>query len=200
MVVPPYLANQISKDSYASCIGVVRSALYGYCLEANNFKDLYQEAWLIVLKNWIEQKPITLDRCRYLAQTAKNLCINMMRKRHLLSEEEAEDALNRLTTESYQPNALLEHYSEVFDNIREKYGLNKLEDPLAIDPEDPRLLAFKAELQSIPDKEWRALWLKYYCNYSYKEIASVLDLEESSVDQLLHRSKKRLKASISLYN
>jgi RNA polymerase sigma factor (sigma-70 family) len=194
-VIPPHLFKLANVEKYLECKKVVRKVLASsaWCSQTANMEDIYQEAWCILLCNWSLLQNITLYRCRYLARTAQNLCKSMMRKRQLLSNIEPEVVAGELPDVPYQNQPFLERYSVVFDELREKYGLQKIEDPLSLPSDDPTLQAFKIQLQQMESNQWKALWLKYYCDYSYKEIAAILNTSEEMVGQWLHRAKENIR-------
>jgi RNA polymerase sigma factor (sigma-70 family) len=195
LIVPPHLIKLANAETYQECKKVVRKALKHspLCSETANLEDIYQDAWYILLRNWSIAGYITLYRCRYLARTARNLCYTMMRQRLVVTREDPETVADALPDIPPPDQPFLEHYSAVFDALRDKYGLEKINDPLNLPPDDPGIQALKIQLKQLPDNQWKILWLKYYCHYSYKEIAALLDTSEAYVGQLINRTKENIR-------
>lgn len=196
--IPPHLANLIDAKVYASCMATVRYAMQGsFCAESHNFKDIYQHCWLIILEKWVNKRPAPIEHCGFILKIAKNLCYQLLRKHKWLSQEALDNLVNKLKAEGeYEPNLLLEHYSEIFDSLREHYGLEKVYTPLS-PSEAERLAILRENLAEMDGQIWRVLWLKHYCDYSYKEIAHILNVQVEYVGVLMHRSHERLRQNTS---
>lgn len=199
--VSRYWADVVDTGKYKACIQHVKNSLFGNCREPANFKDIYQEAWFIYLKRKVKERNIEIDSwyCKSLAKTARFLCFRMRRGQAHIHLGEADKYDESLEDELSSINPLLELYSETFDKMMIRYGLKKLDNPLN-QQTALHLVEFKALLNQMEDKDWRIVWLKYYCGYSYKEIAVILDITEGYVETRLHRSREKIAQKFSKTN
>jgi RNA polymerase sigma factor (sigma-70 family) len=192
--IPPFFANIVEK-LYLQCWTVARAVVYGPCKEDANFKDIYQDAWFIVLTNYLNGKISTLQGCPYIAQIAKFACINMYRTRQKVYEAEGVRANLTMSPEEFGwVQELMKHYGEQFDKIRERYGLPEPPDHKPSAQEVKALLEVKNDVEQLNDKDWRMLSLKYYYNFSDPEIAEALGVTVGYVQVALSRYRKRLKS------
>jgi RNA polymerase sigma factor (sigma-70 family) len=192
--IPPFFANIVEK-LYPQCWAVARAVVYGPCKEDANFKDIYQDAWFIVLTNYLNGKISTLQGCPYIAQIAKFACINMYRTRQKVYGAEGVHANLTMSPEEFGwVQELMKHYGEQFDKIRERYGLPKPPDHKPSAQEVKALLEVKNDVEQLNDKDWRMLSLKYYYNFSDPEIAEALGVTVGYVQVALSRYRKRLKS------
>jgi RNA polymerase sigma factor (sigma-70 family) len=56
--------------------------------------------------------------------------------------------------------------------------------------------AMFAAIKKLPERQMTAFTLRYIEQLSYKEIATIMDANESTIESLLHRAKQQLKQTI----
>jgi len=115
----------------------------------------------------------------YLFRSAHNLVAHFYKKdkrKKVFSIEEVEEYASKDGTESTKEDK----ESDIYDNVWRN--------------EKKRIV--QKCLSRIDDDMREALWLFYFEELSYKECASVMDVNLKKIDNLLNRGKKRLKEEL----
>lgn len=162
---------QGDQDAFAEIVYTFQDAVYNLCYrmlgERTEAEDASQEAFLRAYMN-IHRYDQTRSFNTWVLTIASNHCIDRIRKRKifLLSIDEPLPANMALASDDPQPERVAE-MNERSQQVQE------LIDTL---PEDYRL----------------AVVLRYWYDYSYAEIAEVLETSESAIKSRLFRARKML--------
>jgi RNA polymerase sigma-70 factor (ECF subfamily) len=161
------------QDAFAEIVYSFQDAVYNLCYrmlgERTEAEDATQEAFIRAFGN-IDRYDTSRSFKTWLLSIASNHCIDRLRKRRLkyLSLDEPLPTNLQLAISSDMPNP----ESQAVRNERSEY-IQELLDQLS---EDDRA----------------GIILKYWYDYSYAEIAEVLDTTESAVKSRLFRARRAL--------
>lgn len=164
-------AMQGDQDAFAEIVYSFQDAVYNLCYrmlgERTEAEDATQEAFLRAYMN-LHRYDQSRSFNTWVLTIASNHCIDRIRKRKmlLLSIDEPLPANMALASDDPQP----ERVAEMNERSRQ---VQELIDSL---PEDYRL----------------AVVLRYWYDYSYAEIAEVMDTSESAIKSRLFRARKML--------
>jgi len=163
-------AMEGDQDAFSELVYTYQNAVYNLCYrllsERTEAEDAAQEAFLRAYLNLKRYDPSRSFKT-WLLTIASNHCIDRLRRRRL-TWLSIEDPLPNLSLSSDEP-----------------------------EPEDASMMRERsAELQSILDElspEYRsAVVLRYWYDYSYNEIADILDTTESAIKSRLFRARQIL--------
>ncbi len=96
-------------------------------------------------------------------------------------------------------NSLLKHIDSLFNHNGDEHKIEIIDhskNPEEILENDENALALKIAIDSLSKNQKIAFTLHKFDDLSYKEIAEVMDLSLSSVESLIHRSKKNLQKKL----
>ncbi|MCM1107293.1 MAG: sigma-70 family RNA polymerase sigma factor [Blautia sp.] len=135
-------------------------------LAGDEAEDVVQEAFLRLADRFDRYDTLSPRRLEALCVTiTKHIAIDLLRRRKHLAQE-PEQAL--LYTEDDAP---------LIEQVAEQNELSR----------------YVAEtLRRLPENLQNVLWLKYYLEYSNREIARTLGISEKNVEMRLYRGRKRL--------
>lgn len=130
-------------------------------------EDAVSITFLKVSENFSNiSNPVSHKTKRFLIMVCKRVCIDLCRKK------------------------MREPYIVSLDSLSEE-----IEDPKAIIlPEEENTL--EAAIASLPAETREIILLRYYYDYSAKEISQILNRKESSVYKILERGKQKLKEEL----
>lgn len=164
-------AMEGDQDAFAELVYTYQDAVYNLCYrllsERTEAEDASQEAFLRAYLNLQRYDPSRSFKT-WLLTIASNHCIDRLRRRRLKWLSIDDDLLPTLSLSSDEP-----------------------------EPEDVSIMKEQsAALQAILDKlspEYRAaVVLRYWYDYSYHEIADILDTTESAIKSRLFRARQVL--------
>lgn len=165
--------DKADQDAFTEIVYSFQDAVYNLCYrmlgERTEAEDATQEAFIRAYNN-LDRYDTNRSFKTWLLSIASNHCIDRLRKRRMkyLSLDEPLPSSMQLEISSNVPNpevqAARNEQSEYIQNI-----LNEL-------PEDDRA----------------GIILKYWYDYSYAEIAEVLDTTESAIKSRLFRARRAL--------
>ncbi len=159
------------QDAFAEIVYSFQDSVYNLCYrllgERTEAEDASQEAFLKAyahLRRYDPERPFKT----WLLTIASNLCIDRLRKRRavLLSIDEPLPATLALASDEPQP------------------------EQMAVMNERTRWI--QALLQQLPDDYRAAVVLRYWYEYSYVEIAEILETTESAIKSRLFRARQML--------
>lgn len=165
--------DKADQDAFAEIVYSFQDAVYNLCYrmlgERTEAEDATQEAFIRAYNN-IDRYDIARSFKTWLLSIASNHCIDRLRKRRLkyLSLDDPLPGDMQLAISSDIPNPEV----QVARTQQSEY-IQRLLDEL---PEDDRV----------------GIVLKYWYDYSYTEIAEVLDTTESAVKSRLFRARRTL--------
>jgi RNA polymerase sigma-70 factor, ECF subfamily len=164
-------AMEGDQDAFAELVYAYQDSVYNLCYrllsERTEAEDAAQEAFLRAYLNLQRYDPSRSFKT-WLLTIASNHCIDRLRRRRMKWLSIEEDPLPNLTLSSDEP-----------------------------EPEDETVLREQsAEIQAIlntlsPDYR-AAVILRYWYDYSYSEIADILDTTESAIKSRLFRARQTL--------
>ncbi len=164
-------AMEGDQDAFAELVYAYQDSVYNLCYrmlsERTEAEDAAQEAFLRAYLNLQRYDPARSFKT-WLLTIASNHCIDRLRRRRLKWLSIEDDPLPNLTLSSDEP-----------------------------EPEDETVLREQsAEIQTIlstlnPDYR-AAVILRYWYDYSYSEIADILDTTESAIKSRLFRARQLL--------
>lgn len=164
-------AMEGDQDAFAELVYTYQDAVYNLCYrllsERTEAEDAAQEAFLRAYLNLQRYDPSRSFKT-WVLTIASNHCIDRLRRRRLKWLSIEDEALPPLSLTSDEP-----------------------------EPEDASIMKEQsAALQAILDKlspEYRAaVVLRYWYDYSYTEIADILDTTESAIKSRLFRARQIL--------
>ncbi len=164
-------AMEGDQDAFAELVYTYQDAVYNLCYrllsERTEAEDASQEAFLRAYLNLQRYDPSRSFKT-WLLTIASNHCIDRLRRRRMQWLSIEDDPLPNLSLSSDEP-----------------------------EPEDVSIMKEQsAALQSILDQlspEYRAaVVLRYWYDYSYSEIADILDTTESAIKSRLFRARQLL--------
>jgi RNA polymerase sigma-70 factor (ECF subfamily) len=164
-------AMEGDQDAFAELVYTYQDAVYNLCYrllsERTEAEDASQEAFLRAYLNLQRYDPSRSFKT-WLLTIASNHCIDRLRRRRLKWLSIEDDILPNLSLSSDEP-----------------------------EPEDVAIMKERREaLQTILGKlnpEYRAaVVLRYWYDYSYNEIADILDTTESAIKSRLFRARQIL--------
>lgn len=171
-----YASMEGDQEAFAEIVYTFQDAVYNLCYrilsERTEAEDATQEAFIRAYSN-MHRYDHNRSFKTWILTIASNHCIDRLRKRrmHLLSIDEPLPASMALTSDDPQPEqvTLMNERSQRVQNV-----LNEL----------------------APDYR-TAVVLRYWYDYSYAEIADMLETTESAIKSRLHRARKMLAEKFS---
>jgi RNA polymerase sigma-70 factor (ECF subfamily) len=165
-------ARQGDQDAFADIVYAYQDAVYNLCYrmlgERTEAEDSAQEAFLRAYLNLDRYDPARSFKT-WLLSIASNYCIDRLRRRRLqwmsLDDEPVAD---RIALNSDEP----EPEDETLNRERSK--------------------AIQALLNELSPEYRAAVVLRYWYDYSYAEIADIMDTTESAVKSRLFRARQAL--------
>ena len=160
-----------NQDAFAELVNTYQNAVYNLCYrmlgERTEAEDATQEAFLRAYLNMNRYDPARSFKT-WILSIASNHCIDRLRKRRLiwLSLEEP-----------LPPNVHL-HSDEP--------------DPEDVTIHDERSQAIQGLMNTLSTEYRAAVILRYWYDYSYAEIADILDTTESAIKSRLFRARQSL--------
>ena len=156
----------------------VLNLIYRYVGDRTRAKDLAQEVFLRIWRAAGSYEP-KAKFTTWIYRITVNLCLN-----DLKSANKKKLPLSRGAIEESQ--TLNEEIADVSPSA---------EDVLLA---EERSRQISKALQSLPENQRMALILKRYDNFSYNEIANIMDCSVSAVESLLVRAKRNLQAKLMI--
>jgi RNA polymerase sigma-70 factor (ECF subfamily) len=156
----------------------VLNLIYRYVGDRTRAKDLAQEVFLRIWRAAGSYEP-KAKFTTWIYRITVNLCLN-----DLKSANKKKLPLSRGAIEESQ--TLNEEITDVSPSA---------EDVLLA---EERSRQISKALQSLPENQRMALILKRYDNFSYNEIANIMDCSVSAVESLLVRAKRNLQAKLMI--
>lgn len=166
------------QDAFAEIVYSFQDAVYNLCYrmlgERTEAEDATQEAFIRAYRN-LDRYDTGRSFKTWLLSIASNHCIDRLRKRRLmyLSLDEPLPSHMQLALSSDEPNPeVLAARSEHSEYIQEL-------------------------LDQLPPDDRAGIVLKYWYDYSYAEIAAVLETTESAIKSRLFRARRALAEMLS---
>lgn len=159
------------QDAFAEIVYSFQDTVYNLCYrllgERTEAEDATQEAFLKAYSNLRRYDPERAFKT-WLLTIASNHCIDRLRKRRMtwISIDEPIPATLSLASDEPQP----ERVTELNERSKEIQGL----------------------LNQIPEDYRAAVVLRYWYDYSYVEIAEILETTESAIKSRLFRARQML--------
>ena len=164
-----------NQEAFAELVNTYQNAVYNLCYrmlgERTESEDATQEAFLRAYLNMDRYDPARSFKT-WVLSIASNHCIDRLRKRRLtwLSLDEPLPPNIRLSSDEPEPeDATIDH---------------------------ERSRAVQALLNELNTDYRAAVVLRYWYDYSYAEIADILDTSESAIKSRLFRARQALAASL----
>ncbi|MAS37720.1 MAG: RNA polymerase subunit sigma-24 [Anaerolineaceae bacterium] len=160
-----------NQDAFAELVNTYQNAVYNLCYrmlgERTEAEDATQEAFLRAFLNMDRYDPARSFKT-WVLSIASNHCIDRLRKRRLtwLSLEEPLPPNINLRSDEPEPEQAAIH--------------------------DERSQAVQALLNNLSTEYRAAVILRYWYDYSYAEIADILDTTESAIKSRLFRARQAL--------
>jgi len=152
----------------------ILNTVYRYVGERNTAEDLAQETFIRVFKARHSFKP-TNTFSAWLFSIAVNLCLNYIR------DSKKRRTISLFSGEDDSPISIKdENAKTASDNFK------RLELKIAV----------RDALNSLPEKQKMAVILNRYDEYSYEEIAKIMNLSLTAVKSLLFRARESLKEKL----
>ncbi len=159
------------QDAFAEIVYTFQDAVYNLCYrllgERTEAEDAAQEAFLKAYSNLRRYDPERAFKT-WLLTIASNHCIDRLRKRRMTQVSIDEPIQATLSLASSDP----------------------LPEQAALSSERSRLI--QAILNELPDDYRAAVTLRYWYDYSYAEIAEILQTTESAIKSRLFRARQML--------
>lgn len=169
-------ALQGDQDAFAELVNTYQNAVYNLCYrmlgERTEAEDAAQEAFIRAYMNLQRYDPARSFKT-WVLSIASNHCIDRLRRRRLqwLSLDEP-----------LPPNIMLSSDEP---------------DPEEATIRDQRSQAIQALLNELSTEYRSAVVLRYWYDYSYAEIADILDTTESAIKSRLFRARQALADKLS---
>ncbi|MDP6538006.1 MAG: sigma-70 family RNA polymerase sigma factor [Planctomycetota bacterium] len=144
-------------------------------------EDMVQEVFLRVVRSRDRYQP-TARFSTWLYRIAFNLSVN-----------ETQRGAGNKTLSLDVPFAADEGEHGSLGDLQE----SEVEDPSAALERDDVVLAVRAAIAALPEKQRMALILAKYHDYPYVEIADVLGSSEKAIKSLIHRARESLRETLS---
>lgn len=161
------------QDAFAEIVYLYQDATYNLCYrmlyERTEAEDATQEAFIRAYNN-LHRYDVNRSFKTWLLSIASNHCIDRLRKRRLkyLSLDEPLPSSMQMALSSDQPG------------------------PEAMAVRNEHSERIQALLAELPPDDRAGIVLKYWYDYSYAEIAEVLDTTESAIKSRLFRARRAL--------
>ncbi len=157
----------------------------GFLHDKTSADDVVQD---VFIKFWDTRKnfELTAKFSTWLFRVTSNTCINIVRRNKFSTSF---SSLKKKDDENKSLNFEDTIEDENNTNFDEKYRQKHIKS------------ALKIAINKLPKKQRIAFILSKYQDFSYKEIADIMELSVSSIESLLHRAKKNLqKHLLNTYN
>jgi RNA polymerase sigma-70 factor (TIGR02957 family) len=164
----PALPSNLEDDDLLSAFAAVRPRLFGIAYRmlgsAAEAEDIVQDVWV----RWqATDRSVVQDAGAYLAKATVRLCINLFNSAHSRRETYVGEWLPEPVDTSADPT-------------------------LGAERGEALKLAVLVLLEKLPPTERASYVLREAFDYSYREIADILQLQEANVRQLVVRARKHL--------
>jgi RNA polymerase sigma-70 factor (ECF subfamily) len=165
------LIDKYKSQSFRIAIGFVHNKAIA--------EDIVQE---VFIKFWEIRKDfeLTAKFSTWLYRVTANKAINSIRKNKFTSVFSSFSGKNDQNDDFEDFEKKIEDENKIDENFKEEH-IKK---------------ALKTAIDSLPKKQKIAFVLNKYQDFSYKEIAEIMELTLSSVESLLHRAKKNLQKKL----
>lgn len=158
----------------------------GFVHDKSLADDIVQE---VFIKFWEKREEFELKAklSTYLYRVTTNMCLNSIRKSKFSTvfssiKSKSDETEN---SQTYEASLNDENQQTIDDNFKQEHIK----------------IALKRATNSLAKNQKTAFILSKYQDFSYKEIAEIMELSISSVESLLHRAKKNLqKKLLNVYN
>ncbi len=164
------------QDAFAELVNTYQNAVYNLCYrmlgERTEAEDAAQEAFIRAYMNLERYDPARSFKT-WLLSIASNHCIDRLRRRRL----------QWLSLDEPLPSSIMLSSNEP--------------DPEEATIRDQRSQAMQALLNELSTEYRAAVILRYWYDYSYVEIADILDTTESAIKSRLFRARQALADKLS---
>lgn len=158
----------------------------GFMHDKSLAEDIVQE---VFIKFWEKRKDfeLTAKISTYLYRVTTNMSINSAKKSKFSKvfssiKNKSDETEN---SQTYEASLNDENQKTIDDNFKQEHIK----------------IAMKKAIDSLAKNQKTAFILSKYQDFSYKEIAKIMELSVSSVESLLHRAKKNLQNKLlNVYN
>ena len=164
---------------------IVFGIAIGFFHDKSRADDIVQD---VFIKFWEIRKDFEMKSkfSTWLYRVTSNHCINVQRRDKFSTSFSSMFGKNGEEGKSDFESQIIDNKSNTEDDKNKNTHVK---------------LALKVAINSLPKKQRIAFVLNKYQNFSYKEIANIMELSLSSVESLLFRAKKNLqKKLLSTYN
>ena len=187
------MINKIKNDNheaFAEFINKHKDQVFrvamGFMHDKSLAEDIVQE---VFIKFWERRKGFEMKAklSTYLYRVTTNMCINSIKRSKfstVFSSIKSKIDENE-NPQTYESTINDENQKSVDDNFKQEHIK----------------IAMKKAIDTLPKKQKTAFILKKYEDFSYIEIAEIMELSTSSIESLLHRAKKNLQQKlVKVYN
>jgi len=168
-------AIQGNQDAFAEILYTFQDDVYNLCYrmlsERGEAEDATQEAFLRAYLN-LERYDQNRSFKTWVMTIASNHCIDRIRKRRMVETSIDEPTPTNLALSSAEPQP---EYAAVLNEQSQE---------------------IQALLEELPEDYRLAVVLRYWYEYSYSEIADVMETTESAIKSRLFRARKMLADSV----
>lgn len=161
----------VNESNYNDCKPVVRRSIAYTCGEAQNFGDIYHEAWLALLKYIIKNKSFSFVDCRYLVIVSRRVCSKFLRKRGF-SEELDPQIVEKEINDPLTP--FIHTFDRIFIIQKNIIFGDENSDDQDIIVIPPLSKSEQELMENVGERCWKILLLRFYFSYSAEEIAKVM--------------------------
>ena len=164
---------------------IVFGIAIGFFHDKSRADDIVQD---VFIKFWEKRKDFELKSkfSTWLYRVTSNHCINVQRRDKYSTAFSSMFANNDENDKSDFEAKIVDNNSKTEEEITKNEHIK---------------LALKVAINSLSKKQRMAFVLNKYQNFSYKEIAEIMELSLSSIESLVHRAKKNLqKKLLATYN
>ncbi|MEZ4901642.1 MAG: sigma-70 family RNA polymerase sigma factor [Spirosomataceae bacterium] len=170
------------------------------------FKDGNREAFTQLYNQYIEDLLIygyrvTSDR-QLIRDSIQDLFLYLWRSRASLTDTDSikfylyRSLRNRIIRNSEKNNHVAIDFAHLFENI---IGELSFEDNLIANEQlSAQLQQLKQAIQQLPKRQQEIIQLRYYHDFGFEEIAEMMQINNQSVRNLLHRAITELRHHFSM--
>jgi len=157
----------------------VFSISFGFLHDKTQADDVVQD---VFIKFWEKRKEFKLQAkfSTWLYRVTSNMCINIV-KRNKFSIVFSSIKNNYDKKETYFEQHIEDDESKTIEQTEKQRHIK---------------LALKTAIDNLPKRQRIAFVLNKYQDFSYKEIADIMELSLSSIESLLFRAKKNLQKDL----
>jgi len=149
----------------------IKKYFFSLGLDNETYEDLSQDVYIKMAENYLDKKESKKNLRSLMYEVARNVRNDHFRKEYRLPKLQSIDEVEYSLTDNIEVD------SEAIKNIESKELRNKIE--------------------LLPPFKQKILELKYNFDFSYQEIAEIMNLELGTVKSQLFRAKEDLKNIIS---